>query len=45
MSRLPPARLYFAGTQYGDVFVSGFADREWRFITTILVLAELLTFL
>ena len=44
MSLLPPVLLYYAGTHYGDGFVMGFADREWRFITTILFLAELLTF-
>ncbi|HAA46778.1 MAG: hypothetical protein XD36_0689 [Halomonas sp. 54_146] len=44
MSLLPPVMLYFAGTHYGDAFMAGFADREWRFVTTILFLAELLTF-
>lgn len=44
LSLLPPALLYYAGTHYGDAFVQGFADRQWRFITTILFLAELLTF-
>jgi hypothetical protein len=44
MSLLPPVLLYYAGTHYGDAFVAGFGDREWRFITTILFLAELLTF-
>ena len=44
MSFLPPLLLYYAGTHYGDSFINGFADKEWRFITTILFLAELLTF-
>lgn len=44
MSLLPPLMFYYAGTHYGDEFITGFADREWRFITTILFLAELLTF-
>jgi len=44
MSFLPPVMLYFAGTHYGDSFLQGFGGREWRFITTILFLAELLTF-
>jgi uncharacterized membrane protein len=44
MSLLPPVMLYYAGTHYGDIFAPGFADRQWRFITTILFLAELLTF-
>ncbi|MBW5801760.1 YIP1 family protein [Halomonas elongata] len=44
MSLLPPILLYYAGTHYGDDFMAGFGDRQWRFITTILFLAELLTF-
>ncbi|SDN06784.1 YIP1 family protein [Vreelandella arcis] len=44
MSLLPPVMLYFAGTHHGDALMPGFAEREWRFITTILFLAELLTF-
>lgn len=44
MSLLPPILLYYAGTHYGDDFIAGFAGKEWRFITTILFLAELLTF-
>ncbi|UYG07669.1 YIP1 family protein [Halomonas sp. M4R1S46] len=44
MSLLPPLLLYYAGTHHGDAFVAGFGDRPWRFITTILFLAELLTF-
>ncbi|APE31778.1 hypothetical protein BOX17_12940 [Halomonas aestuarii] len=44
MSLLPPLMLYYAGTHYGNDFATGFAERPWRFITTILFLAELLTF-
>lgn len=44
LSLLPPVLLYYAGTQHGDALAAGFAGREWRFITTILFLAELLTF-
>lgn len=44
LSLLPPVLLYYAGTHYGDAFLAGFAGKEWRFITTILFLAELLTF-
>lgn len=44
LSLLPPVLLYYAGTHYGDDFMSGFGGKEWRFITTILFLAELLTF-
>lgn len=44
MSLLPPILLYYAGTHYGDTFMTGFADREWRFITTIIFLAEIVSF-
>ncbi len=44
LSFLPPVLLYYAGTHYGDAFIDGFGDKQWRFITTILFLAELLTF-
>lgn len=44
MSFLPPVMLYYAGTHYGDSFINGFAEKEWGLITTILFLAELLTF-
>ncbi|MGP9633502.1 YIP1 family protein [Halomonas sp. AOP43-A1-21] len=41
---LPPVMLYYAGTHYDDAFMVGFADREWRFITTVIFLAELVSF-
>ncbi|MDT8319584.1 MAG: Yip1 family protein [Xanthomonadales bacterium] len=44
MSLLPPIILFYVGTHYGDDFLPGFADKQWRFITTVLFLAELLTF-
>ena len=44
LSLLPPVLLYYAGTHYGEHFMAGFPGKEWRFITTILFLAELLTF-
>ncbi|WP_017431249.1 YIP1 family protein [Vreelandella jeotgali] len=44
MSLIPPVLLYYAGTHYGDALTAGFGDRQWRFITTILFLSELLTF-
>lgn len=44
LSLLPPVLLYYAGTHYGDSFIAGFGGKEWRHITTILFLAELLTF-
>lgn len=44
LSLVPPVMLYYAGTQYGEAFGAGFADKQWEFITTIFFLAELLTF-
>ncbi|RTQ99408.1 Yip1 family protein [Halomonas nitroreducens] len=44
LSLVPPLMLYYAGTHYGDAFLTGFGDKQWRFITTIFFLAELLTF-
>lgn len=44
LSLIPPIMLYFAGVTYGDDLAPGFGDKEWRFITTIFFLAELLTF-
>lgn len=44
LSFVPPVLMYYAGTHYGDNFLPGFADKDWRFITTTLFLAELLTF-
>ncbi len=44
LSFIPPVLMYYAGTHYGDNFFPGFADKDWRFITTTLFLAELLTF-
>ena len=44
LSFIPPVLMYYAGTHYGDNFLPGFADKDWRFITTTLFLAELLTF-
>ncbi|MDR5868135.1 Yip1 family protein [Halomonas koreensis] len=44
LSLVPPLMLYYAGTHHGDALLAGFGDKSWRFITTILFLAELLTF-
>ncbi|WP_113906887.1 YIP1 family protein [Aliidiomarina celeris] len=44
MALLPPVLLYYAGTHYGDEFIQGFHDRNWRFFTTTLFMAQLLTF-
>lgn len=44
MSFLPPMMLFYAGTHFGDDYLPSFAERNWHFITTVLFLAELLTF-
>jgi len=44
LSFVPPVLIYYAGTHYGDSFLPGFGSKDWRFITTTLFLAELLTF-
>jgi len=44
LSFVPPVLIYYAGTHYGNSFLPGFGDKDWHFITTILFLAELLTF-
>lgn len=44
MSFLPPVMLFYAGTHFGDDYLPSFAERNWHFITTVLFLAELLTF-
>ena len=41
---IPPIMLYQAGTGYPEAFGEAFVGREWGYITTILFLAELLTF-
>ena len=44
LSFVPPVLIYYAGTHYGDSLLPGFGGKDWHFITTILFLAELLTF-
>ena len=44
MSLVPPVVLYFAGTHFDNTYIQGFADKNWRFITTNFFMAELLTF-
>lgn len=41
---LPPLVLYFAGTHFDNTYIQGFTEKNWRFITTVFFLAELLTF-
>lgn len=40
-SLLPPLMLYYAGTRHGDVFMPGFAARDWTGIAFIFLIAEL----
>jgi len=42
-SLLPPAMIYYAGGQYGDVFVPGVSPAQWHTAAGIFFLAELLT--
>lgn len=44
MAFLPPLALYFAGTHFDNTYIQGFSDKNWRFITTVFFMAELLTF-
>ena len=43
LSLLPPAMIYYAGGNYGDVFARGVALGQWRTSAEIFFLAELLT--
>src|SRR3990172_12105014 len=43
LSLLPPAMIYWAGENYGDVFVPGVSPRQWHTAAGIFFLAELLT--
>lgn len=45
LSMLPPIMLYFAGTRYGDEFLSGFSAKPWELIATLFFVAEMLTFI
>ena len=42
-SFLPPAMIYWAGGNYGDVFVPGVSPQQWHTAAGIFFLAELLT--
>lgn len=42
-SLLPPAMIYYAGGQYGDIFVQGVSPARWHTAAGIFFLAELLT--
>lgn len=43
LSLLPPAMIYWAGENYGDVFVPGVSPQQWHTTAGIFFLAELLT--
>lgn len=45
LSMLPPIMLYFAGTHYGDEFLSGFSAKPWELIATLFFVAEMMTFI
>lgn len=45
MSLLPPLMLYYAGTRYGDLIVSGYGAKPWAAIAAAFLLVELLTVL
>ena len=43
LSLLPPAMIYWAGENYGDLFVAGVSPQQWHTAAGIFFLAELLT--
>lgn len=43
LSLLPPAMIYYAGGNYGDVFAAGISPGQWHTSAGIFFLAELLT--
>lgn len=43
LSLLPPAMIYYAGSNYGDIFAVGVSPRQWHIAAGIFFLAELLT--
>ena len=43
MSLLPPAMIYWAGGNHGDVFIAGVSPEQWHTAAGIFFLAELLT--
>jgi len=43
LSLLPPAMIYYAGSNYGDVFAAGVSPGQWHASAAIFFLAELLT--
>lgn len=45
LTMLPPIMLYFAGTQYGDEFLSGFGAKPWALIATLFFVTGIMTFI
>ncbi|MBI2318034.1 MAG: DUF1282 family protein [Betaproteobacteria bacterium] len=43
LSLLPPAMIYCAGANYGEVFVPGISPRQWLSAAGVFLLAELAT--
>lgn len=43
LSLLPPAMIYYAGGNYGDVYVPGVTREQWHASAGVFFLAELLT--
>ncbi|MBE0624496.1 MAG: DUF1282 family protein [Burkholderiales bacterium] len=43
LSLLPPAMIYYAGGNYGDIYVPGVAPGQWHSAAAIYFIAELLT--
>ncbi|KAA3652120.1 MAG: DUF1282 domain-containing protein [Proteobacteria bacterium] len=40
LTLLPPALLYYAGSQYGDMLVTGWSDRNWGLIAPLFLVCE-----
>jgi len=45
LALLPPAMLYYAGSNYGDLFVAGFGSKPWGTIASVFFLTEIITVL
>ena len=43
LSLLPPAMIYYAGGNYGEVFAAGVSPAQWHASAAIFLVAELLT--
>lgn len=43
LSLLPPAMIYYAGSNYGDIFSAGVSPSQWQTAAGVFFLAELFT--